>query len=115
MLEFGTALLPAFQRVYYLHDLALNAVRGAHAHRAITQFMIAVSGSFKVELEHGGLEYSFVLSSPREGLLIPPLTWRNLTSFSESAVCLVLATSHYDESEYIRDYEEFKHLHLVSD
>lgn len=111
-MEFGSGHFPDFRRTYFLHNLAPNAVRGAHAHRHITQFMIAVSGSFRVELEHRRVQYSFDLSCPQEGLMIPPLTWRNLTSFSEGAVCLVLATSHYDESEYIRDYGEFNQLQV---
>lgn len=115
VVEFGHGNFPNFQRTYFLHNLAPNAVRGAHAHRQITQFMIAISGSFKVELEHRGVQYSFGLSRPQEGLMIPPLTWRNLSSFSQGAVCLVLATSHYDESEYIRDYGEFNRLQVATD
>lgn len=98
------------RRVYYLHALAEGASRGSHAHRTLTQLMIAVAGSFHIQIECGGVVSNFVLRSPRQGLLIPPMAWRNLTDFSAGAVCLVLASGHYDEQEYIRDYAEFSAL-----
>lgn len=110
VIESGVNGDPTFLRAYYLHSLAKGARRGAHAHRSISQLMIAISGSFDVELEHGRERYEFHLSSPVQGLLIPPLTWRNLGNFSANSVCLVLASGLYDETEYIRDYKEFRKL-----
>jgi len=113
VIESGVNGDPAFRRAYYLHSLAKGAKRGAHAHRSISQLMIAISGSFDVELEHDRKSYNFHLSSPIQGLLIPPLTWRNLENFSTNSVCLVLASDYYEEAEYIRDYEEFLGLRAL--
>ena len=72
--------------------------------------MIAVSGSFRVQLSGSFGEETYKLEDPNQGLLIPPLTWRDLDNFSPGAVCLVLASDPYEEADYIRDYEEFVKL-----
>lgn len=98
------------QRIYYLHGLSPDSARGGHAHVNLVQFMVAIAGSFTVELERKGVRREFQLNSPREGILIPPLTWRELHHFSDDAVCLVLASDLYMEDDYIRDYEEFSKI-----
>lgn len=95
------------KRIYFLHGLSSDAVRGEHAHRELTQVMLAVAGSFTVEMVRGGVEKTVTLSSPREACLIPPLTWRRIANFTSDAVCLVLASDVYRESDYIRDRDEF--------
>lgn len=95
------------RRVYYLYDIPSGAARGAHAHRQLRQLVIAISGSFQVRLEHAGKKEAFFMGQPNQGLVIGPMTWREMDHFSGGAVCMVLASLPYDEADYIRDYEEF--------
>lgn len=95
------------KRCYYLYDVPNNKKRGAHAHKNLIQLMIAVSGSFNVCLDDGENRKNFFLNSPLKGLLIVPGIWRDLKSFSSGAICLVLASELYDETDYIRNYDEF--------
>lgn len=95
-------------RVYYLFDVTTQSVRGAHAHKTLTQFLVATSGSFCVELNDGlGRTRTFTLRTPREGLLIPPGYWRHLHDFSSGSVCLVLASDRYRREDYIRSFPAF--------
>lgn len=96
------------KRVYYLYDIPGGETRGGHAHKELSQLLIAVSGSFNVVLEDGNVKRTFVLNHPYQGLLIVPGIWRELTDFSSGAVCLVLASQRYDEDDYIREYNDFK-------
>ena len=96
------------RRVYYLHDLDAGKARGAHAHRALEQLVIAVHGSFTVTVDDGFHRAAHTLTDPGVGLYVGPGVWRDLTGFSAGAVCLVLASHHYDESDYHRDYDEFR-------
>lgn len=95
------------KRVYYLYDVPGGETRGGHAHRELEQLLIAVAGSFRVNLDDGHAKASFVLNRPYQGLLIPRLVWRELDDFASGSVCLVLASQPYDESDYYRDYAEF--------
>jgi len=96
-----------FKRVYYLYGLAKGATRAGHGHRNLKQFMIALAGSFTVEIDDGERVKVFKLDRPDVGLLIPPMMWRDLNSFSEGAVCMVLASDVYDEADYFRDRAQF--------
>ena len=95
------------QRVYYLYDVPGGAVRGGHAHRKLQQVLIALSGSFDVVLDDGTERKKFFLNRSWHGLLIPNMVWRELENFSSGAVCLVLASEYFEESEYIRDHGQF--------
>jgi dTDP-4-dehydrorhamnose 3,5-epimerase-like enzyme len=95
------------KRVYFLYDVPSNAVRGSHAHKLLHQLIIAVSGSFEVELDDGRSKSKFLLSSPNVGLTVPPGYWRTLKDFSAGSTALVFASEEYDPSDYIRDYDEF--------
>lgn len=95
------------ERVYYLYDIPGGATRAAHGHKALHQLMICMSGSFEVCLEDGINRKIFQLNKPNVGLYIPPMIWRDLVNFSSGAVCMVLASEYYDESDYYRDYQEF--------
>ena len=95
------------KRVYYLYDMPGGESRGGHAHKALFQLILAVSGSFSVTLDDGTDKKTFVLNRPYQGLLVVPGIWRTLDDFSSGAVCLVLASEKYDEADYLRDYEEF--------
>ena len=98
------------RRVYYLYDVPAGAERGGHAHKHLQQFIIAVSGSFEVKLSDGYEEVSYTLNRPFEGLYVAPMTWRDLLNFSSGSVCLVLASAHFDENDYIRSFEDYRAL-----
>lgn len=106
-IESGIDVPFEFRRVYYTYDIPGGAARGGHAHRALQQFIIAASGSFTVELDDGTERKSFYLNRSYYGLYIPPMLWRDLTNFSSGSVALVLASDHYDEADYIREYMAF--------
>lgn len=95
------------KRVYYLYDVPGGSDRGSHAHKNLHQFIVAMSGSFDVLLDDGEEKKRFHLNRSYHGLYVCPMMWRYLDNFSSGAVCMVLASSHYDEADYIRDYSEF--------
>lgn len=95
------------KRIYYLYDVPGGESRGAHAHKELSQLIVAASGSFRVTLDDGNVKRSFVLNRPYQGLFVKPGIWRDLDDFSSGAVCMVLASDVYMEDDYIRDYEEF--------
>lgn len=98
----------AINRIYYSYNTPHGIARGGHAHKKLQQLIIAMSGRFDIMLDDGcGGSVTYELSQPGEGLYICPMIWRELTNFSPDAVCMVLASEHYDESDYIRDYERF--------
>ena len=96
------------KRIFYLYDIPGGESRGAHAHKACHQFLIAASGSFEVLLDDGVTKRVMQLNRPDIGLHIPPGIWASEVNFSSGSICLVLASHKYDESDYIRDYEDYK-------
>ncbi|NBW98096.1 WxcM-like domain-containing protein [bacterium] len=99
-----------FRRVYYLYDVPSGSTRGGHAHLKLKQFMICLSGSFDVILDDGMSSKRLQLNRPYQGLYICPMIWRELENFSANAVCMVIASDVYQESDYIRDLDTFKLL-----
>lgn len=99
------------KRTYYLYDVPGGESRGGHAHRDLSQLIIAASGSFTVTLDDGEVKRTFLLNRPYQGLYIVPGIWRTLDDFSSGAVCLVLASDVYTEADYIRSYDEFIRYH----
>ena len=95
------------KRVYWLYDVPGGESRGSHAHKTLSQLIIAASGSFRVTLDDGKNKRSFFLNRPYQGLLVPPGFWRDLEDFSSGSVCMVLASEVYQEEDYIREYDEF--------
>lgn len=95
------------KRVYYLYDVPGGENRGSHAHKDLSQLIIAASGSFRVTLDDGKCRRSFFLNRPYQGLYVKPGIWRDLEDFSSGSVCLVLASEVYQAEDYIRDYDEF--------
>lgn len=95
------------KRTYYLYDIPGGQSRGAHAHKDLQQFIVSVGGSFDITLDDGYNRRTFTLNRPYYGLLVPPGIWRDLVNFSAGATCLVLASEHYDEHDYIRNYEDY--------
>lgn len=95
------------KRAFYLYDIPGGEARGAHAHKACHQFLVAVSGAFEVVLDDGINKRTVMLNRPFYGLHVPPGIWAAEQGFSSGSVCLVLASETYDESDYIRNYEDF--------
>lgn len=100
------------KRVYYLYDVPGGADRGGHAHRVLQQLIVAASGSFKIILDDGRNKKTVTLDRSYYGLYVPSMIWRDVTDFCTGAVCLAFVSLPYEESDYIRDYDEF--LSLVS-
>lgn len=104
----NTRTLPFdIKRLYYLYDVPADALRGGHAHKNLYQLLVAASGSFRVTLDDGQTKKSIYLNRPYQALLIKPGIWREVDDFSSGSVCLVLASECYDESDYIRNYQDF--------
>lgn len=95
------------KRVYYMYDTKENVHRGFHAHKSVEQILICIHGSCKVLLDNGKEKKIVSLEKPYEGLYVANNIWREMYDFSPDAVLLVLASELYDESDYIRSYEEF--------
>lgn len=110
VIENGKNIPFNIKRVYYLYDVPSGTKRGGHAHKNLEQLVIAASGSFDIILHNGKTKTKFTLNRPNCGLYIPKMTWREIENFSSGAVCLVLASKVYDESDYIRNFKEFKKL-----
>lgn len=96
------------KRVYYLYDVPGGAERGGHAHKALQQLIVAISGSFDVVLDDGANVKRYHLNRSYCGLYVCPMIWRVLDNFSSGSVCMVLASNRYDETDYYRDYETYK-------
>lgn len=93
-------------RVFYLYDIPGGESRGAHAHKECHQFLVAAHGAFEVALDDGVSKRVVKLDRPYYGLHIPPGIWAAEYGFSSGAICLVLTSHHYNESDYIRDYND---------
>ncbi len=95
------------KRVYYMYDTGEGVVRGKHAHKSLQQILICIHGSCKISLDNGKEKKVIPLEKPYEGLYVSNTMWREMFDFSPDAVLMVLASELYDESDYIRDYDEF--------
>lgn len=106
-LESGIDIPFEIKRIFYIYGTQAGVPRGQHSHHAIKQYLIAVSGSCKVTLDDGKEKTTYELNKPNIGLFQDALIWGEMHDFSEDCVLLVLASEHYDEADYIRDYDEF--------
>ena len=95
------------KRVYYMYDTGEGVVRGKHAHKSLEQVLICMHGSCKIRLFDGHEEETVTLDRPDVGLYVSNAMWREMFDFSKDAVLVVLASKLYDESDYIRNYDEF--------
>ena len=95
------------KRIFYLYDVPGGATRAGHAHKALHQVLIAMSGSFTVTLDDGYQRKKFHLNRSYHGLYITPLIWREIDDFSSGSVCLAIVSEVFDQSDYYRVYEEF--------
>lgn len=107
VVENGKTLPFDVKRVYYIYDVPGGENRGAHAHKNLSQLIIAASGSFTVTLDDGNSKRSFFLNRPYQGLYVKPGMWRDLVDFSSGAVAMVLASDVYKAEDYIRTYDDF--------
>lgn len=96
-----------FKRAYFLYDVPGGSTRGGHAHKELHQIVIAMSGSFDIELSDGVNKKRFHLNRSYFGLYIPPMVWREMDNFSSGSVALVLASDFYSEEDYFRDFQEY--------
>jgi oxalate decarboxylase/phosphoglucose isomerase-like protein (cupin superfamily) len=103
----------AIRRVYYLYDVPSGEERAGHAHHELQQLIISVAGSFDLIVDDGTERVKVTCNRPWQGVLMKSFVWRELNNFSSGAVCLVLASMRYEESDYIRNYQEF--LKIVAD
>jgi WxcM-like, C-terminal len=98
----------AIQRAYWIYGVPGGEKRGGHAYRELHEVLIALSGSFEVRLDDGVQCTTHLLNRGYVGLYVPNMIWRELESFSTNAVCLILASEPYSESDYVRDKSEFR-------
>lgn len=97
----------SIQRVYYLYDVPGGSERGGHAHKALHQLIIAMSGSFDIHLDDGYSKKTVHMNRSYYGLYVCPMIWREIDNFSSGAVCMALGSEHYDALDYYRDYSQF--------
>lgn len=106
-LEEGKDIPFAIKRIYYLYNTEQDVRRGYHAHKCLQQILICIHGSCKILLDNGHEKKIVPLEKPYEGVYIANNMWREMFDFSPDAVLLVLASELYDESDYIRNYDDF--------
>jgi len=96
-----------FKRIYYTYDVPGGSERGGHAHKALHQFIIAMSGSFDINIDDGRESKKFHLNRSYYGLYLCPMIWRTIDNFSSGSVCMALASEYYDEMDYYRKKKDF--------
>jgi hypothetical protein len=96
------------ERTYWIYDVPGGEKRGGHAYKELNELIVALSGSFDVVIDNGTEKQTFSLNRSYYGLYVPKLMWRQVENFSTNALALILASAPYNESDYIRDYEQFK-------
>lgn len=114
-IEIGLAKAVPFdiKRIYYIYETGMGVNRGFHAHRKLKQVAICLSGKCRMVLDNGIKRDEIWLSSPTQGLFIESMIWREMYDFTEDCILLVLASQHYDEADYIRNYDSFKQALLL--
>ncbi len=111
IVEGGKDIPFEIKRAFYIYGSDPGVVRGQHANRKTQFVLINVAGKSKVRVKDGeGNEAVFCLNRPHTGIYLPEMVWKDMYDFSEDSVLLVLASEHYDASEYIRNYDEFSNL-----
>ena len=96
-----------FKRIYYIYDVACGTIRGHHAHKRLEQMLICVYGSIEIVLDDGNVTQTITLDDPSKGLYVGPKMWHTMKWLKDDSVLLALASDYYDESDYIRNYDEF--------
>jgi hypothetical protein len=111
-LELGHDAPFEVRRIYWIHGVEVGERRGHHAHRTTQQIMVALNGSFRIVLDDGNATATYVVDHPARGLWLPAGLWREFEILEEATVVLVLASTAFDESDYIRDYAAFQRFAL---
>lgn len=109
-IEEDTHLPFKIRRVYWIYDVPGGEHRGGHAFRETEELIVALSGSFDVVLHDGEREFRYHLNRSYYGVHVPRMMWRMLESFSTNSLALIIASTDYDENDYIRDFDEFKSI-----
>ena len=107
VIEGAQAIPFEIKRVFYIYDSDFSVVRGQHANRESEFVLINVAGKSKVRITDGTEKFVVELEKPMMGVYIPKMIWKDMYGFSQDSILLVLASTHYDETEYIRDYDEY--------
>ena len=106
-IEAGKDIPFDIKRIYYIYDVNDNIIRGKHSHKKLHQVLICMNGSIDIRLENYFGEESYTLNDPSIGLYVGPDNWREMSNFTDNGILLVFASDQYDETDYIRDYDEF--------
>lgn len=115
IIEFEKIVNFTIKRVYWLYQIQENAIRGGHAHKQLRQLIVALNGSVEIVLDNGKNKSKHVLNSPSLMLEIGPNVWREIVSFINNPIVMILASELYEEDDYIRNYEDFiKHACSIS-
>lgn len=101
------------KRTYWIYDVPGGQTRGGHAFKAQHEFIIALSGSFDVKIIDGITEKSYTLNRSYYGLYVPNMIWREILNFSTNSLALIVSSTHYSNTDYIRDYDLFQKLTLI--
>jgi dTDP-4-dehydrorhamnose 3,5-epimerase-like enzyme len=101
------------RRVYWIYDVPGGEKRGGHAFRETTELVVALSGSFDIVLHDGRKEYRYSLNRSYYGILVPKMIWRSLENFSTNSMALIIASTDYEEKDYIRDFGDFQSMVAV--
>lgn len=111
-IEYPSHIPFEIKRVYWIYDVPGGEQRGGHAYKNLFEVIIAISGSFDVEIDTGTKVEKFTLNRSYKAVFVPKMVWRSISNFSTNSLCLILASDEYSPNDYIRDYEEFKTLNL---
>ena len=95
------------KRVYYIYGAREGTIRGAHAHKSLCQFLVCTHGSIEIKLDDGAEKSQVLLNDPTKGILIEPRIWHEMKWLEDDSVLMVLASQHFNESDYIRNYDDF--------
>jgi dTDP-4-dehydrorhamnose 3,5-epimerase-like enzyme len=111
VIEQSMGLIKEIKRIYYIYGVEKDQVRGRHAHKNLNQILICVHGKIQIDLEIAdGSKKIYVLDSPDKVLLIKPFVWHSMLFLENDSVLLAIADKMYDESDYIRSYDDFKNM-----
>ena len=107
VVENGRVIDFDIKRIFYIYDIPGGVTRGAHAHKALYELIVAATGSFEVRVFDGEREKVFLLNHPSKALYLPCGVWEELRNFSSGSIALVLASTPYTPEDYFRDFDEF--------
>jgi len=107
-IEAGADIPFAIKRVYYIYDTKGSEPRGFHAHRSLWQFAVCLNGACRMVMNDGSSHQDIIMDHPNFGVLVPPMVWHEMHDFVDGTVLMVLASEHYEESDYIRDRAIFE-------